>query len=96
MDFISIKANSASYDCSFRRNIVEVYEKCHLHQPEDIDFSNFLEELSQIDFSKSEGSLLEDDCNILKTFYQNNEKAFLVCNQLWLKFGHEFFIWKNI
>lgn len=34
---------------------------------------------------------MEDDRNILKTFYKNNQKAFLVLNQLWLKFGHEFF-----
>lgn len=46
-------------------------------------------------FLKSEDVLLEDERNVLKTFYKNNEKAFLVCHQLWLKFGHEYFYLEN-
>lgn len=91
MNFVNNKANSASYDASFRRNLVEICEKCHLYQPNDADFEKFLQEMSQLTFLKSENILLEDDGNILKTFYKNNQKAFLVLNQLWLKFGHEFF-----
>lgn len=91
MNFVSNKSNSASYDGSFRKNIVEKCEKCSHYLAEDVDFSKFLEELSQLDFLKSEDLLLEDDRNMLKTFYKNNEKAFLVCNQLWMKFAHEFF-----
>ena len=95
MNFACNKANSASYDCSFCQNIVEVCEKCCLYQPDDLDFSKFLDEISQLTFLISEDVLLEDDRNILRTFYKNNEKPFLVCNQLWLKFGHEFFYLEN-
>lgn len=95
MDFVSQKINSASFDCSFRRNIVGICEKCQLHVADDPDFFTFFEDLIQIDFLKSEQLLCEDNRNILKTIYQNNEKAFLVCNQLWLKFGHEFFYLEN-
>lgn len=61
MNFVCNKANSASYDCSFRWNIVEVCEKCCLYQPDDLDFSKFLEEISQLTFLKSEDVLLEDN-----------------------------------
>ena len=46
-------------------------------------------------FLKSEDVLLEDERNVLKTFYKNNEKPFLVCHQLWLKFGPEYFYLEN-
>lgn len=87
MDFVSQKTNSASFDCSFRRNIVEICQKCQFHVPDDQDFFNFSEDLEEIDFLKFEQLLCEEDRETLKTLYQNNEKAFLVCNQLWLKFG---------
>ena len=95
MNFVSNKANSASYDSSFCQNIVEILEKCCLYQPNDAYFSKFLEEICQLTFLKSEDIILEDDRNILKTFYKNNEKPFLVCHQLWLKFGHELFYLEN-
>lgn len=61
----------------------------------NINFKKFLEELSELMFLKSEDVLLEDERNVLKTFYKNNEKPFLVCHQLWLKFGHEYFYLEN-
>ena len=94
MNVVSDKATNASYDCSFRRNIVEVCEKCLLHisnQETNDKFKKFLQELSQISFLKSQDILSEDDRIILKTFYKNNTLSFLVCNQLWMKFGHQFF-----
>ena len=91
MNSINNKSNSASFDCSFCQNIIEICEKCKHYRPDDADFSAFYEELSQLNFLKSEELLLEDDRNVLKTLYKNNEKAFLVCNRLWMKFGHEFF-----
>lgn len=95
MNFVCNKANSASYDSSFRRNLVEICEKCCNYQPNNADFTKFFEEISLLTFLKSEDILLEDGRNILKTFYNNNEKPFLVCYQLWLKFGHELFYLEN-
>ena len=94
MNVVSDKATNTSYDCSFRRNIVEVCEKCLLHisnQETNDKFKKFLQELSQISFLTSQDILSEDDRIILKTFYKNNPLSFLVCNQLWMKFGHQFF-----
>lgn len=95
MNFVNNKSSSTLCDGSFRKNIVEKCEKCSHYLAEDVDFSKFLEEISQLDFLKSEDLLLEDDRNMLKTFYKNNEKAFLVCNQLWMKFAPEFFYLKQ-
>lgn len=66
-------------------------ERCVLHFPEKNEFTDFLGELSQITFLKSEDIIEENERNILKTFYRNNDKPFLVCYQLWLKFCHKFF-----
>ena len=95
MNFVENKANSASYDGSFRRNLIESVERCVLHFPEKNEFTDFLGELSQITFLKSEDILEENERNILKTFYRNNDKPFLVCYQLWLKFWSQVFLFRN-
>lgn len=95
MNFVDKKWNSASCDTSFCRNVIEICERCCLHFPEKVEFQQFLEELFQITFLKSEDVLLEDERKVLKTLYKNNEKPFLVTHQLWLKFGHRFFYLEN-
>ena len=54
MNFVDQKAEDASYNSSFRRNLIEICEKCILHFPEKKknDFRAFLEEAYQIDFLK--------------------------------------------
>ena len=91
MNFVDQKAEDASYNSSFRRNLIEICEKCILHFPEKNDFRAFLEEAYQIDFLKSDDILEENKRGILKTFYVNNEKIFLVLYQLHMKFCSEFF-----
>ena len=92
MNFVDQKAEDASYNSSFRRNLIEICEKCILHFPEkNPDFTAFLEEAYQIDFLKSDDILEENKRGILKTFYVNNEKIFLVLYQLHMKFCSEFF-----
>ena len=60
MNFVSGKASSASYDCSFRRNIIEVCEKCIpqiSNQEINEKFKNFFDQISQISFLKSQDLL---------------------------------------
>lgn len=94
MNFVEIKSEAASYDESFRRNLIEICERCILHFPDNIKFRQFLEEVYQIIFLKSD-VLEENERNILKTLYKNNEKPFIVCYQLWLKFENELFYLEN-
>ena len=42
MDFIEQKANTASFDCSFRRNIVEISQKCLLNVKEEDTIDSFI------------------------------------------------------
>ena len=95
MNFVSNKADFASHDGSFYKNLVQICKKCCSYQPDNTEFLNFFEESKQIEFLNSESDLLEEDRFCLKTLYINNEMAFLACNQLWLKFGHEFFYLEN-
>ena len=83
MNFVDQKAEDASYNSSFRRNLIEICEKCILH------FRRI--EAYQIDFLKSDDILEENKRGILKKFYVNNEKIFLVLYQLHMKFCSEFF-----
>lgn len=54
-------------------------------------FFNFSDDLEQISFLTIEQLLHKNQRTIVKSCYQNNKKTFLVCYQLWKKFGHEFF-----
>ena len=94
MNFVTGKASSASYDCSFRRNIIEVCEKCIpqiSNQEINEKFKNFFDQISQISFLKSQDLLPENKRDLLKVLYKNNPVPFFVCNQLWIKYGHQFF-----
>ena len=94
MNFVSGKASSASYDCSFRRNIIEVCEKCIpqiSNQEINEKFKNFFDQISQISFLKSQDLLPENKRDLLKVLYKNNPVPFFVCSQLWIKYGHQFF-----
>ena len=82
MNFMENKTRSASYDSSFRRNVFEICQKCSLHFPDVEEFKKFSEEISQPAFLKSETTLDEIEREIIRTFYLNNEKVFLVCYQL--------------
>lgn len=97
MDFVLQKANFESFDVIFRRNIVEVCEKCELHTDSNDEnvFFNLLEALQRIDFLNDQELLPENKRLIIKTVYENHPKAFLICYQLWRKFEHEFFYLQN-
>ena len=82
MDFVENKAGIASYDDSFHRNLPGVCQKCILHCPEKDEFRAFLEELFQLYFLKKEDSLDENERNILKTLFLNNQQMLLICYQL--------------
>ena len=91
MNFVDQKAGDASFTACFRRNLIEICEKCTQIFPEKNDFREFLEEACQIDFLESDDILEENQRGILKTFFINNEKIFLILYQLHIKFSSEFF-----
>lgn len=97
MDFVLQKANFESFYVTFRRNIVEVCEKCELHTDSNDENAvfNLLEALPQIDFLNDQELLPENKRLMIKTAYENHPKAFLICYQLWRKFEHEFFYLQN-
>lgn len=66
MDFVEQKVNTASFDCTFRRNIVEISQKCQLNVKEEdtVDFFIFTKDLEQIDFLKSQNLLNENQRSI--------------------------------
>lgn len=73
---------SASYDDSSRRNLPDICQKCTQHYTEKDDFREFSKELFQFYFLKKEEVLDENERQILKTFFMNNQKNFLVVFQL--------------
>ena len=95
MNFMENKTRFASYDASFRRNVYEICQKCALHFPDVEEFKKFSEEISQLVFLKNETVLDDNEREIIRTFYLNNEKVFLVCHQLWRKFDEEFLYLDN-
>ena len=70
----------------FRRNILSIAQKCEEHHKMSIDFIN---ELGQIIFLDKEEELQENERKILEEVYRNNLVHFLICHQLWQKFGPE-------
>ena len=95
MNFMENKTRFASYDASFRRNVYEICQKCTLHFPDVEEFKKCSEEISQLVFLKNETVLDDNEREIIRTFYLNNEKVFLVCHQLWRKFDEEFLYLDN-
>ena len=79
MNFMENKTRSASYDASFRRNVFEICPKCALYFPDVEEFKKFSEEISQLVFLKNESVLDDNEREIIRTFYLNNEKVFLIC-----------------
>ena len=73
----------------FRRNILTIAQKCEEYHELSIDFFN---ELCQINFLEKEEELTESERKILEEVYKNNLVDFLVCHQLWQKFGPEFIL----
>ena len=87
MDFVLNKAYYASYNTMFQRNILSIAQKCKDHHEMSIDF---IDELEQIIFLDKKEELGENERKILEEVYNNNLVHFLICHQLWQKFGLEF------
>ena len=87
MDLVLNKAHYASYNTMFRRNILSIAQKCEQYHEMSIDF---IDELIQIFFPDKEEELRENERGILEEVYKNNLVHFLICYQLWQKFGLEF------
>ena len=87
MDFVSNKAHFTSYNATFRKNILCIAQKCEeLHEMP----LEFIEKLEQLIFLDKEEGLGEKERKILEGVYKNNPLHFLICHQLWQKFGPEF------
>ena len=87
MDFVSNKAHFTSYNATFRKNILCIAQKCEeLHEMP----LEFIEELEKLIFLDKEEELREKERRILEGVYKNNPLYFLICHQLWRKFGPGF------
>ena len=90
MEFVLRKANYASFNSLLRRKILSIAEKCSkLGENSDL-FIDFICDLNQLEFLSKEEELDENETSMLEQNYKENIKPFLICNQLWQKFGNEF------
>ena len=87
MDFILKKARYASFNTLFRKEILQIALKCEEINEMSLDF---IDELEQLDFLQKEEELAENEIKKLEEIFKANMVGFLICEQLWQKFGAEF------
>ena len=87
MDFIFKKAYHPSFSRLFRKEILQIAQKCQEHH--DICF-DFIYDLEQIDFLEKEEELNQNERMKLENVFKLHKIDFLVCHQLWQKFGPKF------
>ena len=91
MEFVLKKVNYASFiNGLLRRKILSIPEKCNELSDEPDLFIDFIDDLNQLEFLRKEEELDENETSMLKQTYKENIKPFLICHQLWQKFGNEF------
>ena len=90
MEFVLRKANYASFNGLLRRKVISIAEKCRELSDDPDLFLNFIDDLNQLDFMTKEEELDENEISMLEQTYKENVKPFLICHQLWQKFGNEF------
>ena len=90
MEFVLRKDNYASFNDLFRRNIIQIAEKCEEFNDENGFLLDFIEELEQLEFLSKDEQLDENEIKILEQVYKANIKQFLIFHQLWQKFGNVF------
>ena len=84
MDFILKKARYASFNTLFRKEILQIALKCEEINEMSLDF---IDELEQLDFLQKEEELAENEIKKLEEIFKANMVGFLICEQLWQKFG---------
>ena len=90
MEFVFRKANFESFNGLLRRKILSIAEKCN-ELGDDAEFSiDFIYDLNELELLNKEEELDENETKTLENTYKENIKLFLVCHQLWQKFGNEF------
>ena len=87
MDFILKKAHYASFNTLFRKEILQIALKCEDINEMSLDF---IDELEQLDFLQKEEELAENEIKKLEEIFKANMVGFLICEQLWQRFGEEF------
>ena len=79
MEFVSKKANFASFNGLLRRKILSIAEKCN-ELGDDADlFIDFMYDLNALELLNKEEELDENETKALKNTYKENIKPFLVC-----------------
>ena len=90
MEFVLRKTNYASFNGLLRRKILSIAEKCNELGDDPDLFIDFIYDLNELEILNKEEELDENETQILENTYKENIKPFLVCHQLWQKFGNEF------
>ena len=86
MDFVLKKAHHAAFNSLFQKETLQIALKCEEINEMSLDF---IDELEQLDFLQKE-ELAEYERKKLEKIFKANMVYFLVCHQLWQKFGPEF------
>ena len=85
MDFVLKKAYYATFNSLFRKEVLQIARKCEEINEMSLEF---IEELEDFDLEKEE--LAENGRKKLEEIFKANMVHFLICHQLWQKFGLEF------
>ena len=86
MDFAFKKAHYATFNSLFQKEILQIALKCEEINEISLDF---IDEIERLDFLQKE-ELVETGRKKLEEIFKANMVYFLVCHQLWQKFGPEF------
>ena len=87
MDFVLKKAHHAAFNSLFRKETLQIALKCEEINEMSLDF---IDELEQLDFLQKEEESAENKRKKLEEIFKANMVGFLICEQLWQKFGEEF------
>ena len=87
MDFVLKRANYASFDTAFQKEIEVIAKRRAKVIKVDLDFIEKIEELGLNEADEPVAEQRKDFENLLK----ENMKTFLICHQLYRKFGFEFY-----
>ena len=86
MDFVLKKAHHAAFNSLFRKETLQIALKCEEINEMSLDF---IDELEQLDFLQKEEESADSKRKKLEEIFKDMV-YFLVCHQLWQKFGPEF------
>lgn len=89
MEFVLNKASYEAYNGMLRKEIIEIAEKAEEFCDSPGFFVDFLYDLNELQFINQD-ELNDFETKELEEVYKKNISPFLVCHQLWQKFGNSF------